>query len=174
MSKWTKEVKEGRSYFYHKYDEKGRPVISVCLIFYDDSLTGIWSRGCTICSPLDYGVLKNIKGKRKAQARAREAYRQFIVYDEQFRFGKINREVALLQIKKSGAFDCFSAYNDGLWKAEAPTKLTNFEYDFIKRVNNNKKNSDIDKLKCLSDNGSFSFAKRILQRGLEQEAAMVK
>lgn len=60
-----------RCYHYHEYDRKGRPVVSVC-IAKTKAPNGriIYSRGIAICSPLDYGRLKNKEGKRIARERA--------------------------------------------------------------------------------------------------------
>lgn len=68
-------------YHYHLYDKARRPVLSVCLLeTLEDNLL-LYFRGMALCSPVDYGVLKNQTGKALARQRALiswEAYRRHI------------------------------------------------------------------------------------------------
>lgn len=58
-------------YHYHRYDDKGRPVISVCLIVtMAENGDLVYFRGVAVCSPKDFGVLRSKEGKRIARERA--------------------------------------------------------------------------------------------------------
>jgi len=75
-------------YHYKKYDNKGRPVVSVCLVK-DGS---IYSRGLAFCSPLDFGNLTCKRGLQIARARALRAH------ETESRRGVIRRPSTLAQI----------------------------------------------------------------------------
>lgn len=73
-AKRLQERARRRLFHYKLYDQKSRPVITVCLV--EDVIDGgvaVYSRGVAICSKLDFGVLKNATGFGIARERALKA-----------------------------------------------------------------------------------------------------
>lgn len=121
-------------YHYHKHDDKGRPVISVCIVK-DTAPDGrtVYSRGMAICSPLDYGCLRNKHGKMIARGRALAA-----ANDQRSR-GYINeyggRDFVIEQFNAANASNLLlSNYPQ---KSTYDIALTIDEYELIQKVDKN-------------------------------------
>lgn len=117
------EINGFETHMYEIYDDKKRPVISVCLM----GRAGIWSRGIAFCCPKDYGVLRKADGRRRALHRCIQAAEKGIW------FGPFCKETALedlydLAPEISARNGVDVDYVKGAWDVE----LTKDERDIVK------------------------------------------